>query len=144
MTASHFRSSNLGDVQRYAQVEARYATVTGLAHRTGMDLGVTPTGRVTISGWNEWVEETADRQKVLAPAIARAKEFIGPDYKPTKSSHTFGVNRSSHGVIHERAARGAPARVMVPGDTVPMPDPRDSFGHNRDAQTRIPRVRGVS
>ena len=141
MTATHFRSSNLGDVQRRSQVEARFATVTGLAHRTGFDLGKTPTGRVTISGYNEWVEENADRQRVLAPAIDRAKEFIGPDYKPTKTSHTFGVNQSSHGDLHERAARGAPARVMVPGDTVPMPDPRNSFGHT--AHVRISRVRGA-
>lgn len=140
MSATHFRSSNLGNVQRYSQVEARFATVTGLGHRTGFDLGKVPTGRVTISGYNEWVEESADRQKVLAPPIARAKEFIGPDYKPMKSSHTFGVNRSSHGDLHDRAALGAPARVMVPGDTVPMPDPRVSFGHNE--QVRISRVRG--
>ena len=141
MSLTHFKSSNIADVQRRSQVEARYATVTGLAHRTGFDQGRMSTGRVTISGYNEWVDETADRQKVLSPAIARAKEFIGPDYKPTKSSNTFGVNESSHGDLYERSARGAPARVMVPGDTVPMPDPRASFGHNE--HVRIPRVRGA-
>lgn len=141
MTVEHFKSSNLGDVQRYSQVEARYATVTGLAHRTGFDHGVTPTGRVTISGWNEWVEENADRDRFLAKPIARAKKFIGPDYKPMIGSATYGVNRSARGDIHDRAARGAPARVMQPGDTAQLPDPRNSFGHN--AHMRIARVRGA-
>ncbi len=141
MSATHFRASSIADVQRFSQVEARYATVNGLAHRTGYDNGRMPTGRVTINGYSKWVDENEARQKVLAPPIERAKEFIGPDYKPTKSSHTHGVNESSHGVLFERSARGAPARVMVPGDTVPMPDPRDSFGHNE--HVRIPRVRGV-
>ena len=138
---NHFKSSNLGDVQRYSQVEARYATVTGLAHRTGFDLGQTPTGRVTISGWNEWVEENADRERFLAEPIARAKRYIGPDYKPMVDNSKAGVNRSSHGVIHERAARGAPARVMQPGDTAQLPDPRESFGHT--PHMRITRVRGA-
>lgn len=141
MSLTHFRASSIGDVQRLSQVEARFATVTGLGHRTGFDRGRMPTGRVTISGYSKWIDETADRQKVLSPAIARAQEFVGPDYKPTKSSDTYGVNESSHGDLYERSARGAPARVMVPGDTVPMPDPRDSFGHNE--HVRIPRVRGI-
>ena len=140
MSAINFKASSLGELYRTSRVEARYATVTGLAHRTGYDRGLIPTGRVTISGYNEWVEENAHRQKVLAPPIARAQKFVGPDYKPTVSSKKFGVNRSSHGFVHEKATRGAPARVMQPGDTVPLPDPRSSFGHH--THTRIPRVRG--
>lgn len=137
---THFKSSNLGDVQRYSQVEARFATVTGLGHRTGYDSGQTPTGRITINGWNEWVDENADRPRFLADPIARAQRHIGPDYKPTVGSDTYGVDRSSHGVIHTQAARGEPTRVMQPGDTARMPDPRDSFGHN--THMRIARVRG--
>ena len=138
----HFKPSSIADIERLSQVESRYATVTGLAHRTGFDKGQIPTGRVTISGYNAWVGETLDREKVLAPPIERAKEFIGPDYKPTVTSEIFGVNRSSHGVLHERSVQGAPARVMQPGDVAHLPDPRDSFGHT--AHVRLTRVRGAA
>lgn len=138
----HFKPSTIGDIERYSQVEARYATVTGLAHRTGYDKGQTPTGRVTISGYNLWVAETAGRPIYLAPPIARAKEFTGPDYKPTITSKIYGVNESSHGDLHVKAARGAPARVMQPSDATELPDPRDSFGHNE--HVRVTRVRGAA
>lgn len=144
MTTTHFKSSSLGELQRVSQVEARYATVTGLEGRTGFSFGPAPTGRITISGYNKWVQETDEREKFLAKPIARAKEFVGPDYKPMIGSAKFGVNRSSHGPIYKKSTRGAPVRQIQPGDTVGLPDPRDSFGHNRDAQTRIPRVRGIS
>lgn len=139
-TNSHFQASTIGGVHQLSMVEARYNTLEGVTNRPGTTDFV-PGVRQTIDVYNSWYHEAAERDKELAPAIARAQSNLGPDYKPIKGSELYGVNASS---VTPRAVPGSRGMVHAPmmrGDVVDLPDRRDSFGHND--KNRISRVRGA-
>lgn len=138
-TQSHFSASAIGDLHQLSLVEARYNTLEGMQHRPGTT-GMTPGGRQTISAYNSWYAETVDREKQLATPILRAQSNMGPDYKPIQGSELHGVQASSFSPDSVPGTRGFRAIPLMRGDSVRMPDRRDSFGHN--SKNRFTRVRG--
>ena len=138
-TNSHFRASAIGDLHQMSMVEARYQTIEGTQHRPGTT-GMTPGGRQTVDAYNSWYAETADRERELATPILRAQSNMGPDYKPIRGSELYGVQASSLSPDSVQGARGLQSTPLMRGDSVRMPDRRDSFGHN--TKNRFDRVRG--
>ena len=136
-TLSHFETSTIGGIQQMAMTKAREDTMYGVQHKPGTT-GMTGT-RQTVDAYNAWFYENEDRPRVLAGPIRRAQANLGPDYKPVKGSELHGVQASSYRPGPIPSVRGTEAEQMTVQDSVPLPDVRNSFGHN--TKTRFSRVR---